>query len=217
MGPRMATLYGLPTEGSGFVEKELGAERAGYFSQLPFLTLNGINGQPNSIRRGRTLALDVLCSALGPASKGLPSLTEPHEGKTNRQYIDSLTVSCGVTCHNDLINPLGYAFEHFDGMGQFRDAEPGGLPIDSSGSFAFMDGEVDFADNVELMAAMADSQQTHLCYAKKLASYALQRDIVHLDLPLLADLARVSDAGSTQQVMVELVKSDAFRMRGGAQ
>ena len=216
MGPGMATLYGLPNKGSGFVEKELGAPRAGYFSQLPYLTLNGINSQPNSIHRGLTLALDVLCSVLGPASKGLPSLTEPHEGQTNRQYIDALTEGCGSSCHNEIMNPLGYAFEHFDGMGQFRDAEPGGLPIDSSGSFTFTDGKVDFADNVELMAAMANSQQTHLCYAKKLASFALQRDIVASDLPLLTDLARVSDAGSTQQVMVELVKSDAFRTHGGA-
>jgi hypothetical protein len=215
MGPGMATLYGLPIKGSGFVEKELGAKRAGYFSQLPYLTLNGINSQSHPIRRGLTLALDVLCSVLGSASPGLPPIPEHHEGQTNRQYVDSLTVGCGVSCHNDLINPLGYAFEHFDGMGQFRDVEPGGLPIDSSGSFTFADGEVHFADNVELMAAMADSQQTHLCYAKKLASYALQRDIVVSDVPLLFDLARVSDAGSIQQVIVEVVKSDAFRMHGG--
>lgn len=216
MGPGMAALYGLPSKGSGFVEQELGPERAGYFSQLPYLTLHGINSQPNSIHRGLTLALDVLCSVLGPPSNNLPSLTAPHEGQTNRQYIDSLTAGCGSSCHNEIMNPLGYAFEHFDGMGQFRDAEPSGLPIDSSGSFTFTDGQVDFADNVELMAAMANSQQTHLCYAKKLASFALQRDIVEADLPLLTDLAGVSDAGSTQDIMVELVKSDAFRTHGGA-
>jgi len=216
MGPGMATLYGLPIKGSGFVEKELGPERAGYFSQLPYLTLNGINSQPNSIHRGLTLALDVLCSVLGPPSAGLPKLAEHHEGQTNRQYIDSLTAGCGSSCHNEIMNPLGYAFEHFDGMGQFRDTEPGGLAIDSSGSFTFIDGQVDFADNVELMAAMASSQQTHLCYAKKLASFALQRDIVDSDLPLLTELAKVSDKGSTQRVMVELVKSDAFRTHGGA-
>jgi len=216
MGPGMATLYGLPNEGSGFVEKELGAERAGYFSQLPYLTLNGQNSQPDSIRRGLTLALDVLCSVLGALPVDTPPIPEHHQGQTNRQYIDSLTAGCGSSCHNELMNPLGYAFEHFDGMGQFRDLEPGGLPIDSSGSFTFTDGKVDFADNVELMAAMAKSRQTHLCYAKKLASFALQRDIVAADLPLLTELARVSDAGSTQQVMIELVKSDAFRTHGGA-
>jgi hypothetical protein len=216
MGPGMATLYGLASQGSGFVEKELGAGRVGYFSQLPFLTLYGHNSQPDSIRRGRTLALDVLCEKFGQAVEDLPPLAEHHEGQTNRQYIDSVTVACGANCHNNIMNPLGFAFEHFDGMGQYRETEPGGLPIDSSGSFSFADGQVDFADNVELMAAMANSQQTHVCYAKKLASFALQRDIVASDLPLLIELASFSDAGSVQQVMVELVKSDAFRKRGGA-
>jgi hypothetical protein len=216
MGPGMATLYGLPSQGSGFVEKELGAGRAGYFSQLPYLTFYGHNSQPDSIRRGRTLALDMLCSVLGSASDDLPPIPEHHEGQTNRQYIDSLTAACGASCHNEIMHPLGFAFEHFDGMGQYRETEPGGLPIDSSGSFRFTDGQVDFADNVELMAAMANSQQTHLCYAKKLASFALQRDIVASDLPLLSELAKVSDAGSAQQVMIELVKSDAFRKQGGA-
>jgi hypothetical protein len=219
MGPGMASLYGLPIQGSGFVEQELGAVRAGYFSQLPYLTLNASNGEPNSIHRGVTLALDVLCSVLGPAAPNLPTLAEHHEGQTNREYLDSLTGACGASCHNEILNPLGYAFDHFDGMGQFRETEPQGadrLPIDSSGSFTFTDGRVDFADNVELMAAMASSQQTHLCFTKKLASYALQRDIVDADLPLLYELAAVSDAGSAQQVMVELAKSDAFRLHKGA-
>jgi hypothetical protein len=216
MGPGMAELYGLPSKGNGFVEQELGASRAGYFSQLPYLTLHANNSQPNSIHRGLTLALDVLCSVLGAPSKSLPTLAERHDGQTNRQYVESLTVACGSSCHNEIMNPLGYAFEHFDGMGQFRETEPGGLSIDSSSSFTFTDGKVDFADNVELMTAMANSQQTHLCYAKKLASFALQRDIVASDLPLLTELASVSDAGSTQQVMAELVKSDAFRTHGGA-
>ena len=216
MGAGMAELYGLPSKGNGFVEQELGASRAGYFSQLPYLTLNANNSQPNSIHRGLTLALDVLCSLLGPAAKSLPMLAEHHDGQTNRQYVESLTAACGSSCHNEIMNPLGYAFEHFDGMGQFRETEPGGLPIDSTGSFTFTDGKVDFADNVELMTAMASSEQTHLCYAKKLASFALQRDIVASDLPLLTELASVSEVGSTQQVMAELVKSDAFRTHGGA-
>jgi len=215
MGPGMATLYELPSKSSGFVEKDLGPLRAGYFSQLPYLTLHGHNSQPSSIHRGLTLALNVLCSTLGPAFGNIPAPAEHHEGQTNRQYVDSLTATCGTGCHNELMNPLGYAFEHFDGMGQYRETEPGGLLIDSSGSFTFTDGKVEFADNVELMAAMANSQQAHLCYAKKLASFALQRDIVESDLPLLQELASVSDAGSTQQVMVELVKSDAFRTHGG--
>jgi hypothetical protein len=114
---------------------------------------------------------------------------------------------------------LGFAFEHFDGMGQYRDTELSGvdvLPIDSSGSWTFMDGRVDFADNVELMAAMASRPNAHLCYAKKLASFALQRNIVISDLPWLNELAQRSlSEGSSQELLLQLIKSDVFRTHSG--
>ena len=72
-------------------------------------------------------------------------------------------------CHS-LIDPVGFAFEHFDGMGQYRDNENGGLPIDSSGAYTFSEGTKQYPDAAGLMQAMADSEQAHLCYSKKLAS-----------------------------------------------
>jgi hypothetical protein len=65
---------------------------------------------------------------------------------------------------------------------------------------------------------MASRPDAHLCYAKKLASFGLQRDIVAADLPWLNELAKLSqDSGSTQEIMLHLIKDDAFRTRfGGA-
>lgn len=215
-GPGMAPLYGFEPEANGQVERELGPLRVGYFSQLPFLVLNGRNEAPDSFHRGVSLALDVLCSPLGPPVNEIPPLPEPQRLQTNRQRGEAATKACGGICHNEIINPLGFAFEHFDGMGQYRDAEASGLPIDSSGSYTFGTGPVAFADNTELMAAMASAPDVHLCYAKKLASFALQRDIVASDLPWLKELATVSqDAGSTKELMLWLIKNDAFRTRGG--
>jgi hypothetical protein len=119
-----------------------------------------------------------------------------------------------------MINPLGFAFENFDGMGQFRETEKSGndmLPIDSSGSFAFVGGTKSYKNAVELMNVLATDQHAHLCYSKKLASFGLQRDIIEADLPLLNQLASASTAasGSLKQVMINLVKQDAFRTRVG--
>ena len=135
-----------------------------------------------------------------------------------------MTSGCdSAGCHADRMDPLGFAFEHFDGIGQYRETEANGtsqLPIESSGSYTFTTGKVDFADNVELMGAIAESPEAHLCYAKKLSGYALQRDIVVADLPWLNQLAKLSHdrSASTKQLMIELVKSKAFRTHfGGAQ
>ena len=159
----------------------------------------------------------MLCAPLGPPAIEIPPVPPLQPGQTNRQRIDTLTSGCGAACHNSMINPLGFAFEHFDGMGQYQDVENGGLPIDSSGSYTFSQGAKSYQDNVGLMQAMAESEQAHLCYSKKLASFALQRDIVPADMSWLTKLSDVSRAqgGSVKQVMIALAKSDAFRTRAG--
>jgi hypothetical protein len=222
VGPRLAPLYegGAAAPGSGFVERTLGTSRAGYFLQLPFLMLNAHNADPDPIHRGVTMSLDVLCAPLGQPADEVPQLPAAKPGETNRQRVDAHTKGCGASCHNQMINPLGFAFENFDGMGQYRQTEKNGsemLPIDSSGSFAFVDGTQAFKDAAELMKTMANSQQAHLCYAKKLASFSLQRDVVAADLPLMAELSStsLSEGASLKQVMVKLIKQDAFRVRAG--
>ncbi len=128
MGAGMAKLYGVTPTGSGFTEQDLGSKRVGFFSQLPYLTLNALNDEPDPIHRGVGINLDVLCAPLGPPAAVLPPIPTLMTGQTNRQRITTLTAGCGGACHNQMINPIGFAFEHFDGMGQYRDTENGGWP-----------------------------------------------------------------------------------------
>jgi hypothetical protein len=219
-GPGMASFYGLTAPASGtYAEADLGARRVGYFSQLPYLTLHGLNAEPNSILRGATLNIDVLCATLGPPAVVIPPVPPLMPGQTNRQRIDTLTGTCGMSCHNDMINPLGFAFERFDGMGQWRDTENSGLAIDSSGKYTFTDGTTKtWTDAAGLMQVLASTPQTHTCYSKKLASYALQRDVVAADMPMLNTLtsASMGTGGSVKKLIIELVKHDAFRTHGGS-
>jgi hypothetical protein len=218
VGPRMAEFYGLPSAGPGFAEHELGTGRHGYFTQVPFLMLHAHNDIPDAIHRGVNISLDVLCAPLGPPAAVIPPLPTPKPGQTNRQRVDEHTSTCGSTCHNDMINPLGFAFEHFDGMGQYREAEPSGnqlLPIDSSGAFDFIDGRRSWQDADDLMEVLADDLQTHLCYAKKLASFGLQRDVVADDMAMLTELASTSSTQSIKALVLALVQQDAFRTRAG--
>jgi hypothetical protein len=212
-GPRMAALYGVQSPSTGYAESMLGPQRIGYFMQLPFLSLYGLNGEPDSIHRGVTMNIDVLCAKLGPPVPDLPPIPALEPGQTNRQRISKLTEGCGGVCHNQQINPIGFAFEHFDGMGRYRDTE-NGLPVVSSGSFTFSEGPMSFEGAAELLRSMAAGSQAHQCYAKKLASFSLQRDIVVDDSALLDSLTQVSmNDGSIKQVMLALVRHDAFRVR----
>jgi hypothetical protein len=134
--------------------------------------------------------------------------------------VDQHTNGCGTVCHNNMINPLGFAFDNYDGMGRYREVETypdETLPIDASGSFEFVEGRKSYTDAADLMRTLATDQQAHLCYSKKLAGYALQRDIVETDGGLLGELAKLStsSSGSVKQILINLVKQPAFRTRAG--
>jgi hypothetical protein len=218
-GPLTAALYGVQSSGSGIQQVSL-SDRSGWYSQAPFLTQWAINNAPDSIHRGVRVAMDSLCLELGPPSGvTLPPVPPQGTNQTNRERYEGLTNGCGAPCHTIFINPVGFAFEQYDGIGRYRTTD-NGKPIDSSGSYPFSDGTRSFKDSGELMQEIASSSQAHQCWSKKLASYALERTIVDSERPTVEALAAVSQAsgGSLKQVMLALVQNQAFRTRvGGTQ
>lgn len=209
--PSLAALYGTEPPSGRLEPRELGPTRAGYFMQVPFLMLWSESEQSDPIHRGAQLQ-HMTCGLLGAVEGGpLPPLAP---GQTNRQRVSTATGACGATCHSVYMDPLGFALENFDGLGREREKD-NGQPVDTSGSYPFAEGVAEFADGTELMKIMAASAQVHTCYAKMVAGYALGRDMVELDRPLLESLGRVSLDDSLKEVAMALVKSPAFRIREG--
>jgi len=218
-GPLTGALYGMQVSGSGVQQVAL-SDRSGWYSQAPFLTQWAINDAPDSIHRGVRVAMDTLCLELGPPSGvTLPPVPPQGANRTNRERYEGLTNGCGAPCHTVYINPVGFAFEQYDGVGRYRSTD-NGKPVDTTGSYPFSDGTRSFKDSGELMQEIANGPQAHQCWSKKLASYALERDIVDSERPTVEALGAVSQAtgGSLKQVMLALVQSQAFRTHvGGAQ
>jgi hypothetical protein len=221
VGPAMASLYGLQAPAFGMQEMELGPDRPGFFTQLPFLIVNSQNLLPDPIHRGVTLNLDVLCAEIplpGMVDTTLPAF---EAGQSNRQRITAGTGpgTCGAGCHAPYINPLGFAFENFDGLGRLRDTDNGN-PIDAQAQYPFKEGTKEFTGAPELMQIMADSEQSHACYSKHLAGFALQRELTNEDQALVDALMTESRAGaSVKELLLALVSNPAFTTRavGGVQ
>jgi hypothetical protein len=209
VGPKLAPLYGVEPP-DGIEEMTLDPARVGYFLQVPFLSTFSDDEQPGTVGRGIALNHEVLCNEIPAVSPS--SLGDRAPGETNREFITRATAGCTGSCHEVFFNPLGFAFEGFDGLGRRREAD-NGRPVDTTGSYPFADGTRDFADARELVQIMADSEQAHTCYAKKVTGYALQRDIVEADRPLLESLAEVSREGSLRDLVISLVRAPAFRLR----
>jgi len=214
VGPGLAGNYGVQPTPIQIEERVLEPSRIGYFMQVPFLLLGGRDDGPDTIGRGITLADEVLCQDV-PAHPGvLPPLPALAAGQTNRDRIEAVTANC-VGCHQEIINPLGFAFEAFDGLGQQRDLD-NGRAVDSAGSYTLEGVPRPFADARDLMRILADSPRAHSCYAKMLTEYALQRDLVENDRALLDGLAGVSRERSLKEMAISLVRNPAFRSRPGA-
>jgi hypothetical protein len=214
VGPRLAPLYGIDPIPNALEERDLGRSRMGYFLEVPFLLVTGTDEESNPIQRGEALSRDVLCVALPPPPIASAPLPAPVPDQTTRERITTFTAGCGGDCHSVYLDPLGFAFESFDGMGRERMTDHG-KPVDTSASYPFSDGPQSYENAQELMEILADNTQAHTCYAKKLASYGLQRDIVASDLPLLEGLAGVSQGESLLAMVIALVRDPAFRSRTG--
>ncbi|RYZ07414.1 MAG: DUF1592 domain-containing protein [Myxococcales bacterium] len=215
VGPLLAPLY-MQDAPTALEERELGPQRIGYFMQAPPLMLTGVNATPNILQRGADIAQQVLCFTLPSPPPDIPPPPSLGPGSTNRQRTAEYTETCGLACHNELINPLGYAFEGFDGLGAGRDTDKG-QPIDASGSFGLSGPVNTFSDARELMNLLAQDPQPYACYGQMLASYALQRDLVPGDMPLIEELGAMGSNGSSssgiQDIALALVRHPTFRLR----
>ncbi len=189
-------------------------QRGGLLTQLGFLASHG--GLTGSVHRGVFINHRVLCTELPPPPDALPPIPAD-EGMTmtSRERIEMHTGpgTCGASCHGTFINPVGFAFESFDGLGQYR-LEENGLPIDAAAAFEFADGLLGFDGASEFNDTISERVETHDCYTKHWVEYALGRDTAGSDLDLIQSLGDGSLEGrSIKELIVELVTSDEFRAR----
>ncbi len=135
---------------------------------------------------------------------------------TNRKRVEATTGkgTCGEGCHSLLLNPLGYAFENYDAIGQYR-TEDRGLPVDAAATYT-LDGKTQsFTNGVELSHLLAEAKQTHKCYAQNMFSYLHGRPLVNEDQAMIDYYARLSRADmlSVKGMMLDMATSDAFLTR----
>ena len=91
------------------------------------------------------------------------------------------------------INPPGFAFDHFDELGRWREDEHG-LSIDTSGTMIGTEVSGEFTDHAELIDRISTSEDARNCMVKHWFRYAFGRDRVEADT-FCADLADEAAVG----------------------
>ena len=163
-------------------------------------------------KRGKFIREALLCQAIPPPPPNVETkLPKDAEGKPARTTRQKLEVHrnnprCNG-CHKSM-DPLGLAYEGFDGIGAGRSTEAG-MPIDTSGEF---DGQR-FRQPAELGALLAHSDRLGACVARSLFRFALGHLESEGEEPLLEALARdLQKQGYRFPALVaSVVKSEGFR------
>ncbi len=213
-----ARLYGLDPSSysdSAYTEVTLDANRAGVLTRAGWLAWGAGPAERRQVRRGLAMLHNVMCETYQNGEPQDFPKTFPNEAKTSRKRLEH-TVSGGTCmgCHATIINPKGFAFEHFDAVGQYQTMD-NTEPVDASGK-VFLDGaEVRFASHVELMTALAASTQAQTCYARRMSHYLLGFEKSTLEDVLVARVVSATKKGpvTAKDIARIVILGSAFRTR----
>jgi len=139
------------------------------------MAVKGNSYRTSPVRRGKFVLNRLLCRSVPPPPPNVvPELPPPDPSKTLREQMAMHrdTPACAA-CHTSM-DALGFAFEHFDGAGNYRPQE-GQHAIDASGGVELGTGKLTFRDAEELVRALAASREAPACFARQWLRFALDR------------------------------------------
>jgi hypothetical protein len=176
----LAKLYGLKVDslspaGDGWFAGSLPAgERAGLLTRVGFLQTTPAESRTSPTIRGRYLLGSLFCLDVQPPPPELQGfVTVPDDPtKSLRQRMSETTSQLPVCagCHG-LMDPIGFAFEHYDAIGRFR-TQDGPVAIDASSEILDL-GMV--RDAVDLSTRLADRKDVRACFVRNWYRFAAHK------------------------------------------
>jgi hypothetical protein len=181
----LAEIYGAEgVTGTNFNERVIDpSQRFGLLTQVNFLGTNADGPQSHPVKRGNIIYKQVICGHLPEVPLDVPQPDAPREDVSNRErFAIHSNNPCATGCHG-VLDPLGFAFENYDGRGEFR-TEDGGEAVDASGSVTLPDGTSwTWQDARGLVDALAASEQVRNCVATQWLRFTLARQEIPADKP----------------------------------
>jgi Protein of unknown function (DUF1592)/Protein of unknown function (DUF1588)/Protein of unknown function (DUF1585)/Protein of unknown function (DUF1587)/Protein of unknown function (DUF1595)/Cytochrome C oxidase, cbb3-type, subunit III len=216
---RLAKHYGVPNVyGSQFrrISWPEDSPRRGLLGQGSILAVTSISTRTSPVQRGKWLLENVLGTPPNPPPANVPPLKENKTGAKQlsvRELMEAHRKNepC-AGCHK-VLDPLGFALDNFDAVGEWRTVSESGEKIDASGVLA--DGTK--------VNGVADLRQALLSrpnvfagtLTEKLLTYALGRGLEYYDMPAVRAVTRQAAANHYRfsSLILGIVESTPFQMR----
>ena len=223
MDRRVGEIYKISPPG-GFKGDEwqrvslAGTARGGLLTQLSVLTVTSNPTRTSPVKRGKWVLEQILGNPPPPPPADVPSLDDGKRKEltgTFRQKLEQHRADpkC-ANCHAKM-DVFGFALENFDGIGQWRDRDETGAPVDPSGELAGGEKLAGAADLKKLLAKRKDDFAR--CFTEKLMTYALGRGLEYYDEPAIDRIqtALARDDYKFSTLLIEIAKSAPFQLRRG--
>src|SRR5262245_13725107 len=217
---QLASFYNLPAPtGAGFQRVQLDPARAaGLLTQGSFLAEHAKADQTSPVLRGKFVRARLFCTPPPPPPPDVvvrPPTIDPRLSTRQRFAQHTADATC-AGCHANM-DPIGFAFEHYDAAGRWRDVD-GGQAVDATGMLkgTDVDGALDGVPS--LATRLAGSAQVATCTATQWFRYAFGRaeqsigDLCAVDR-LAAALTGNNGGGDFRKMVRATVRMAAFRNR----
>ena len=220
LNERLAMLYGIETvKGSHFRRVTLEDKaRHGLLGKGAILMLTAYPNRTSPVVRGAWILDRLLGTPPSDPPLNVPSLPENRRGqpaKTLRARLEQhRTNPTCFACHG-VMDPLGFALENFNAVGQFRANDPDTLtPIDTAGQLP--DGTpITGPEDLRRQLVERPDHQFVQAFTENLLTYALGRSLDYRDMPTVRRIVRQAAADDYRftSIVLGVVSSDAFRKR----
>jgi hypothetical protein len=216
MNKELADFYGVQgPQGEAFERVELNPDqRAGFVTHAGLLSLYAKPNRSSPVHRGKWVRQSLLCQIPPPPPDNVPPAPDVDRTKTTReQFAQHVADDNCRSCHQ-MLDPIGFGFENYDALGQWR-SEENGKPVDASGELTQTDVNGKFNGAVELAHRLGQSEQVRACVVKQWFRFGYGRAEQDVDS---CSLGQVEEAfkGSNynvKELLIALTQTDAFRYR----
>ncbi len=218
MNDALAGFYGATAPGSATAPAPVllpAAQRSGLLTVAGLLAGHSNPTQGSPVVRGFFIRDSLLCQKPPPPPPGanitVPAF-DPALTTRERFAAHSADPKC-KTCHQ-LMDPIGFGFEHYDAVGMWR-ADEAGKPVDAKGELTMTDVDGPFEGAVELGQKLGASKTVTDCATSQWFRFAYGRLESGEDSCTLAQLktAFTWSSGSVKDLLVQLTQTDAFLYR----
>jgi hypothetical protein len=204
-----------PVSGDGLQRIELAPERsAGILTNPVFAAVNAGTLEGNPVKRGRFVRETLLGQPLPEPPVDLEIVVPPADPTltTRQRFAQHSSDPTCAGCHV-LMDPIGFGFEHLDGVGRWQDSE-NGVALTGAGELTGTDVDGPFVGLGELGQRLAQSETVRIALVASWFRFAYGREPGADDACTIEYLEReLAETRSLKALFVALTRTDAFRFR----